>query len=196
VTALLWSAMRPAFVLFLVFNHSYGTIFGGMKNLFLSIGWLYYGFVVFLIGTEIIAALHKRDVLMLRGLFLETPPDPDRYHSKLMTLFGRIYQKDGVIFREGEEGHDLFYVLEGSVAIKHGNSTLRSIGPGGYFGEMAFLTNAMRTADAMVESDSAKIVVISPENLETLLLEEPKVALGFLKEMALRLKEINLRQAH
>jgi membrane protein len=196
VTALLWSAMRPAFVLFLVVNHSYGTIFGGMKNLFLSIGWLYYGFVVFLIGTEIIAALHKRDVLMLRGLFLETPPDPDRYHSKLMALFGRIYQKGGTVFREGEEGNNLFYVLEGSVAIKHGNSTLRSISPGGYFGEMAFLTGAMRTADAVVESESAKIVVISPENLETLLLEEPKVALGFLKEMALRLKEINLRQAH
>jgi membrane protein len=53
-----------------------------------------------------------------------------------------------------------------------------------------------RTADAIVDSDSAEIVAISPENLETLLLEEPKVALGFLKEMALRLKHSNLQQAH
>lgn len=196
ITALLWSAMRPAFVLFLVINHSYGTIFGGMKNLFLSIGWLYYGFVVFLIGTEIIATLHKKDVLMLRGLFLETPPDLDQYHNQLMTLFGRIYQKGEAIFREGEAGNSLFYVLSGSVAIKHGSSTLRMLGPDGYFGEMAFLTGAMRTADAVVESERARIVVISPENLETLLLEEPKVALGFLREMALRLKESNLRQAH
>jgi membrane protein len=196
VTALLWAVMRPAFGLFLVVNHSYGAIFGGMKNLFLSIGWLYYGFVVFLIGTEIIATLHKKDVLMLRGLFLEPPPDLDQYHEQLMTLFGRIYKKGEAIFREGEAGNNLFYVLSGSVAIKHGGSTLRVLGPGSYFGEMAFLTGAMRNADATVESAHARIVVISPENLETLLLEEPKVALGFLKEMALRLKESNLQQAH
>lgn len=196
ITALLWGAMRPAFGLFLVVNHSYGTIFGGMKNLFLSIGWLYYGFVVFLVGTEIIAALHKRDVLMLRGLFLETPRDPDRYHHQLMTSFGRVYQKNQTVFREGETGNDLFYVISGKIAIKHGDTTLRNLSPGGYFGEMAFLTGAPRTANALVESDTAQLVVISPENLETLMLEEPSVALGFLKEMALRLKESNLRQAH
>jgi membrane protein len=195
VTALLWSAMRPAFGLFLVVNHSYGTIFGGMKNLFLSIGWLYYGFVVFLIGTEVIAVLHKKDVLMLRGLFLEAPSDLDQYHRQLMTLFGRIYHKNDVIFRKGEAGNSLFYVLSGRVAIRHENNTLRTLGPGSYFGEMAFLTRAPRTADAFVESESARIVVISPENLETLMLEEPKVALGFLREMALRLKESNARQA-
>jgi membrane protein len=196
VTALLWSAMRPAFSAFLVINHSYGTIFGGMKNLFLSIGWLYYGFVVFLFGIEIIAALHKRDVLMLRGLFLGAPPDAERYHHQLMKLFGRTYLKNQAVFREGDGGNDLFYVLSGQVTIRHGDTVLRTLGPGGYFGEMAFLTGAKRTADAFVTSDSAQIVVISPENLETLMLEEPKVALGFLKEMALRLKESNQRLAH
>ena len=196
ITALLWSAMRPAFGAFLVVNHSYGTIFGGMKNLFLSIGWLYYGFVVFLIGTEIIAALHKRDVLMLRGLFLETPRDTDRYHQQLMALFGRAYHKDQTIFKEGDPGNDLFYIISGRVIIRHGNVTLRSLAPGAYFGEMAFLTGASRTAEARVESESAEVIVISPSNLETLMLEEPRVALGFLKEMALRLKDSNLQQAH
>jgi membrane protein len=113
-----------------------------------------------------------------------------------MTLFGHVYQKGETIFREGEAGNNLFYILTGSVAIKHGNSTLRMLGPESYFGEMAFLTGAPRPADAVVESERARIVVISPESLETLLLEEPRVALGFLKEMALRLKESNLRQAH
>ncbi len=194
--ALLWSAMRPAFGLFLIANHSYGTIFGGMKNLFLSIGWLYYGFVVFLIGTEIIAALHKRDVLMLRGLFLDTPPDLDQYHSKLMALFGHTYRANEAIFHKGELGLNLYYILSGNVSIRHGNKKLRSLGPGAYFGEMAFLTDSARTADAIVDSDSAQIIAISPDNLETLLLEEPKVALGFLKEMALRLKHSNFQQSH
>ncbi|MCX7628444.1 MAG: YihY/virulence factor BrkB family protein [Methylophilaceae bacterium] len=196
VTALLWSAMRPAWGAFLMMSHSYGTIFGGMKNLFLSIAWLYYGFVVFLIGTEIIATLHKRDVLMLRSLFLGVPGEPDHSHDQLLASFGRVYRKNQVIFEEGDRGSDLFYVVSGHVVIRHGDTILRQLGPGDYFGEMAFLTGAPRTANAVVTSESAQIVVISATNLEMLMLEEPKVALGFLKEMAVRLKETNLRQAH
>jgi membrane protein len=196
VTASLWSAMRPAFSLFLVINHSYGTIFGGMKNLFLSIGWLYYGFVVFLIGIEIIAALHKRDVLMLRGLFMGHPSHQDLYHSQLMNMYGRTYTKNQVVFREGDAGNFLFYVLSGEIAIRHAGAVLRKLGAGDYFGEMAFLTSETRTADAVVESDTANIIAISPSNLEMLMLEEPKVAMGFLKDMALRLKASDIREAH
>lgn len=196
VTALLWAAMRPAFSLFLLANHSYGTIFGGMKNLFLSIGWLYYCFVAFLIGTEIIAALQKREVLMLRGLFLDAPTDVRQYHNKLMSLFGHRYKKGGILFKEGDVENNLFYILSGHVEIRHDGSTLRRLGPGSYFGEMAFLTGAARTAEAIVTSDEARIIAISPENLETLMMEEPKVALGFLKEMAIRLIDSNLRHAH
>lgn len=196
VTALLWAAMRPAFSLFLLANHSYGMIFGGMKNLFLSIGWLYYCFVAFLIGTEIIATLQKREVLMLRGLFLEEPPDLRQYHNQLMTLFGHRYKKGDHPFKEGDAGSHMFYILSGQVEIRHASALLRTLGPGSYFGEMAFLTGATRTADAVVTTNDARIIAISPENLETLMMEEPGVAFGFLKEMAIRLKDSNLRHAH
>lgn len=196
VTALLWAAMRPAFSLFLLANHSYGMIFGGMKNLFLSIGWLYYCFVAFLIGTEIIATLQKREVLMLRGLFLDEPPDLHQYHNQLMTLFGHRYKKGDHPFKEGDAGNHMFYILSGQVEIRHAGELLRTLGPGSYFGEMAFLTGATRTADAVVTTNDARIIAISPENLETLMMEEPKVAFGFLKEMAIRLKDSNLRHAH
>ncbi len=196
VTALLWAAMRPAFSLFLLANHSYGMIFGGMKNLFLSIGWLYYCFVAFLIGTEIIATLQKREVLMLRGLFLDEPPDLHQYHNQLMTLFGHRYKKGDHPFKEGDAGNHMFYILSGQVEIRHAGELLRTLGPGSYFGEMAFLTEATRTADAVVTTNDARIIAISPENLETLMMEEPKVAFGFLKEMAIRLKDSNLRHAH
>lgn len=195
ITALLWSAMRPAFGLFLIANHSYGTIFGGMKNLFLSIGWLYYGFVVFLIGTEIIAVLHKKDVLLLRGLFLETPSNLDQYRSRLMELFGRTYKKNETIFKEGEQDSNLYYLLSGNVTLQKDGNTLRELTDGNYFGELGFLVDAKRTARAVIGSESAHIIVIKPENLEILLLEEPRVTLGFLKDMATRFKEIHMRQS-
>ena len=189
VTACLWSAMRPAFSLFLLINHSYGSIFGGMKNLFLSIGWLYFCFAVFLLGIEVIATLHKRQVLMLRGLFMEAPPATKLYHERLMSQFGKIYKKGDAVFGAGETNRDMYFVLSGEVIVLQGTATIRQLSAGDYFGEMAFLTGEIRTADAFVTSESAKLVVITPENLEALLLEEPTVSVNFLRKMAERLQD-------
>jgi membrane protein len=193
-TAALWSAMRPAFGLFMVINHSYGTVFGGMKNLFLSIGWLYFCFAVLLLGIEIIAALNQRQVLMLKGLFLGVPTDTDRYYEKLMKQFGRVYQKGSAIFHRGETGRDMFYVLSGKVVVQIAERVVRTPEAGTYFGEMSFLTGEARTADAYAAEDGTQLVAISPENMEMLLLAEPQVAVDFLKQMAQRLHDASLRR--
>ena len=186
ITAALWIAMRPAFGLFLSLNQSYGAVFGGMKNMFISILWLYYTFAVFMLGTELIATLNKKDVLLLRGLFADTPKD-DNYLDELMSQYGREYKQGEVIFRQGDEGHDLYYLVAGKISLLSDGRSIREIEPGDYFGEMALLTDNPRFADAKVESELAKVVIISAQNIETLLSGEPKVAMNFLKKMAVRL---------
>lgn len=52
-TAVLWLLMRPAFTLFLSMNENYGSIFGSMKNLFISITWLYFNFTVFYLAQSL-----------------------------------------------------------------------------------------------------------------------------------------------
>lgn len=188
VTAALWVAMRPAFGLFLSFNQSYGTIFGGMKNMFISIGWLYYTFAVFLLGTELISTLRKKDVLLLRGLFGDMPHDKVNYLRELMSRYGQTLEQGEYVFRQGDDGHNLYYVVSGKIRLLQDNRVIRELEAGDYFGEMALLTETPRIADALVESAKAKIVVISAKNIETLLLGEPKVAMTFLKQMALRLQ--------
>lgn len=186
ITAALWIAMRPAFGLFLSLNQSYGAVFGGMKNMFISILWLYYTFAVFMLGTELIATLNKKDVLLLRGLFADSPKD-DNYLEELMSQYGREYEQGEVIFRQGDEGHDLYYLVSGKIRLISDGRSIREIEPGDYFGEMALLTDNPRFADAVVESELAKVVIISAQNIETLLSGEPKVAMNFLKKMAIRL---------
>ena len=88
--------MRPAFTLFLTLNDSYGSVFGSMKNLFISITWLYFNFAVFLLGTELIATLRKQDVLLLKDLFNVTAQIEPAYKEVLMQRFGRIYNKGGL----------------------------------------------------------------------------------------------------
>ena len=188
LTAALWVAMRPAFELFLFFKQSYGTIFGGMKNMFIAIGWLYYSFAAFLLGTELIATLRKKEVLLLKDLFSGST-HKTAYMDKLMQHFGKDYWQGQYVFHEGDKGHEMYYLRSGTVDILLNGEIVRRLNPGEYFGEMALLTNATRSMDAIVSTNHAAVLRISSENIETLLIEEPRIAISFLREMALRLRQ-------
>jgi membrane protein len=195
-TALLWLLMRPAFTLFLSINESYGSVFGSMKNLFISITWLYFNFSVFLLGTELIATLRKKDVLILKGLFAdqvqnELAPKSKlqaSYLEKLMQRYGRSYEHGEHIFNNGDLTRNLHYLVSGQVQIIRSGNVIRTIEAGDYFGELALLSNMPAIADAVVTSAKADVVMIYPDNIETLLLDEPKVAMMFLRQMAKRLQ--------
>ncbi len=189
LTTLLWGIIRPVFGLFLSYNPQYGITFGSLKALFIIIIWIYYLFSVLLFGTELIANLMKKDVLLLRGLFDET--HTDRRTQRLKRKFGRDYKAGEVIFEEGEKGSEMFYILSGSVRLIKKEQTLRVMQKGEYFGEMALLIGTPRTTSALAEEDNTSLAVIGPENFEALLREEPKIAISFLKELAHRLKKTN-----
>lgn len=192
-TAILWLLMRPAFTLFLSVNESYGSVFGGMKNLFISITWLYFNFAVFLLGTELIATLRKKDVLLLKGLFNDSAQTPlnnqSSYAQKLMQRYGQTYQQGDHIFSHGDATVNLFYVVNGQVRISQHGNVIRTAEAGDYFGEMAMFSNTPTIADAVVTSEQADIVLMCIDNIETLLLDEPKVAMKFLRQLASRFQK-------
>ncbi|MFA4829089.1 MAG: YhjD/YihY/BrkB family envelope integrity protein [Thermodesulfovibrionales bacterium] len=190
VTTFLWSIIRPVFGLFLSYNPQYGFTFGSLKALFIIIVWIYYSFIVLLFGAEVIANLRRKDVLMLRGLFYEVRTD--RASRKLKSRFGKNYNSGELIFKEGEEkekGNDMFYIMSGSVRLVKKGQVLGIMQKGEYFGEMALLIGTPRTTSAQAEEDNTVVIAITPENFETLLREEPKIAILFLKEFARRLKK-------
>lgn len=193
ITSLLWLAMRPAFSLFLSVNPAYGAVFGGMKNLFISIAWLYYTFVVFMLGTTLISTLRKKDVLLLRGLFDQMPEDRAIYLEELMDRYGKKFKRGEYVFRINDSCHDLYYLVSGRIRLMLGDRLLRELNSGDYFGEMAFLTQTPRVADAIVMSNEAEVVVVNAENIETLLLGEPHITMGFLRQMAARLQHNHIQ---
>lgn len=198
LTTFLWGIIRPVFGLFLSYNPQYGITFGSLKALFIIVIWIYYSFSVLLFGTEVIANLRRKDVLLLRGLFYETYTD--KTSMKLKRRFGRNYNAGEVIFKEGEKGNEMFYIMSGSVRLTlrseyseagKKEQTLKIMQKGEYFGEMALLIGTPRTTSAQAEEDNTVVLAITPENFETILREEPKIALLFLKELAQRLKKTN-----
>ena len=192
ITALLWLLMRPAFGLFLSMNQHYGAVFGSMKALFVSITWLYLNFAVFLLGTELISTLRKKDVLLLKGLFDGSTSKSNRakknYIEALMTRYGLTLRRGEYVFERGNTERNLYYLVEGSVQLTGNDKIHRELKANDYFGEMAILTEKPTTSNAVVASDEARIIVIYAENIDTMLAENPNIAMQLLKHLAGRLQ--------
>ena len=65
---------------------------------------------------------------------------------------------------------------------------MRTLNKGDYFGELAMLTKQPTTSDAIVASEEARIIMIYAENIDSMLADDPKIAMQLLKHMAGRLQ--------
>ncbi len=108
----------------------------------------------------------------------------------LFWKFGREFLKGTVLFREGEPGREMYIIQKGKVQVRKRvgltEKVLAELGEGEFFGEMALLLGAERSATVVVIEDS-RILVIQPEAFESLLKSNIEIALKMLKKMAGRL---------
>lgn len=186
VSAGLLLVIHPAFAAFLRYNPDYGFAFGSLKAVFITLTWVYVSFVAILFGAEIIAAALRRDVTLLRTVLLGDAA-PRRASPALVGHYSRLLAEGEVLFREGDEGGEMFFVRSGAVAMNRGDLTLKIMRVGEYFGELSILINSPRTATAVAVED-AEVVEISKRRFELILRESPDIAIAVLRELADRLK--------
>jgi membrane protein len=188
LTVILWLLTRYAFGLFLSLNQNYGAVFGGMKTMFLSITWLYLNFAVFLLGTELIATLLKKNTLLIRGLF-DDIPNKTNYIQTLMRNYGLHLKQGDVIFKRGNTDRTLYYLAMGNVTLVNQEKSVRELSAGDYFGELSVLSEKPTTSDAVVSSESAQVIAIYAEYIDALLADEPKIVMRLLKQIASRFQQ-------
>ena len=100
--------------------------------------------------------------------------------ARIAALFGRIeaYVPGQRIIAQGEEGHEICILIEGTVAasltLPEGEKFLREMHPGEVFGEVALFTGK-RTAhiDAV---DDVRVLWLNQESLERIQIRYPKIA--------------------
>jgi membrane protein len=189
LTAFLWLVLRSTFDIFLSLSQSYGTFFGGMRNLFISLIWLYLNIASYLLGVELMATLHKKDMLLLKKLFDDSIPLSSSFVHYLASRYGKIYKKSEIIFEQGNREHNVYYIVQGSVNLVQDGRLIRSLKAHEYFGEMAVLNETPTIASAVSTSNDSEIITIPKVHLEMMLADEPKVAMKFLKKMSLRLQQ-------
>jgi CRP/FNR family cyclic AMP-dependent transcriptional regulator len=94
---------------------------------------------------------------------------------------------DRVLAEEGKTGHEFFIVTDGRVMVLHGNTPVRELGPGEFFGEIALIESVPRTATVRAEG-IVKLLVIGHREFHALMDEFPSVRDCVLDALAERLR--------
>ncbi|MDO8484869.1 MAG: Crp/Fnr family transcriptional regulator [Candidatus Limnocylindrales bacterium] len=110
-------------------------------------------------------------------------------------LRSRRYRRDEVIFHADDPGDSLFVVASGSVKITLSAddgtepAILTTIGPGGFFGELALLDGAPRSANA-IAMDSVETLVLRREPFDRLVDSEPDLRRVLLSALAAEIRRL------
>jgi CRP-like cAMP-binding protein len=95
------------------------------------------------------------------------------------------------IFAVGEQGADMYAILEGEVDILINGQLMETDGPGDFFGEMALVEKEEpRSATAVARTDCAMVLVDETRFLN-LVAGNPWFAIHVMRVMARRLRRMN-----
>ena len=95
-----------------------------------------------------------------------------------------------VLFREGDEGHCMYVLLEGSMEISVNAKVVENSARGAIVGEMALIENTPRTA-TVTAKDTARLVKIDQRRFHFLVQQNPFFASHVMKVLAERLNHMN-----
>jgi len=100
-------------------------------------------------------------------------------------------EKGDYIFKEGDEGNEIYLILSGGAFVQKGDVKLVELRKGDLFGEMVLLDERTRTAD-IVSSNYTDFLVLSYDVIFGIFKKNPKIfsllMLNLCRLMAKRLK--------
>lgn len=142
---------------------------------------------------------------MINTTFLTQSPlfkNLDETERAQILIIGQVhgFEKDQVIFREGDPGDGLFIVVKGCVRISKqsptGEEALALLEDNAFFGEMALIDFSPRAADA-IANEPTELFFIPLKELRSLIEMHHQLALKILyalcEVLAQRLRETNER---
>jgi CRP/FNR family cyclic AMP-dependent transcriptional regulator len=93
-----------------------------------------------------------------------------------------------VLVQEGGFDRDLFVILRGEAKVTRKDRRLSTMGPGDFFGELAFLDRAPRSATVKAVTDM-RVMVLGAREFEGVVDQEPTLAKPLLSAMARRIRQ-------
>jgi len=100
-----------------------------------------------------------------------------------------FYSPGEYIIKEGEQGDSAFVIVEGEVEVKLAKKVIATLSEGEVFGELALLTDEVRTADVIAKTD-LRVMTMAKTVFMDYLLNHPEKAVTFMKSMGSRMKKL------
>lgn len=141
-------------------------------------------------NSENLLLVEKVLILKSLSIFKDTP---EHILADLAPLMEEEeYEKDTIIFNEGEIGDCMYIIYQGEVRIHKANTTLAVLKEKEVFGELALLDPEARSATATAGTDCV-LFRIEQEPFYELIENRTEVARGFIKILCQRLRALNER---
>ena len=146
-----------------------GTIFLGLIMIALPVG---------IIATAFAEQIHRRDFIVTWGMIARVPLfaelDAAEISDIMQLLRAQVAEAGQVIVRAGEPAHSMYFIASGEVEIAVRHERLR-LGVGQFFGEVAVLRRARRSATVTALSRT-NLLVLDAQDLHALMQRDPRVA--------------------
>jgi len=151
------------------------TIFCGLVMVALPVG---------IIATAFSDVIHRRDFVVTWGMIAKVPLFSELEAGDIADIMrllrAQTVEPGAVITRRGDPAHSMYFIAAGEVEIALKERAVR-LGPGQFFGEVAVLRRARRSATASAIT-RANLLVLDAHDLHALMEREPRVA-ARMKEM-------------
>ena len=146
-----------------------GTIFLGLIMMALPVG---------IIATAFAEQIHRRDFIVTWGMIARVPLfaelDAAAISDIMELLRAQVAEAGETIVRAGDPAHSMYFIAAGEVEVALKKETLR-LGVGHFFGEVAVLRRARRSATATALTRT-NLLVLSAQDLHALMQRDPRIA--------------------
>jgi CRP-like cAMP-binding protein len=119
--------------------------------------------------------------------------------STLFGKYGIVIDSGKVLFRENEEGDQMYIIQEGNVRISKQiggkEHILAVLGKGDFFGEMAIVNRAVRTATATA-AGTVHLLAFNREGFLGMIEKNARIALNIIDKLCRRLQQADLQIHH
>ncbi len=103
--------------------------------------------------------------------------------------------EDKVLMREGDSGSDMMVIVSGQVAVDRKGTRVNTLGPGDFFGEIALVDDAPRTA-TVTTVGPVRLLVVGHREFHAMMEEFPEIATQVMHALANRIRTLEPDAAH
>lgn len=135
-------------------------------------------------------------IIFLKGVSIFREVDGEGLRFLAEKAEERVLEAGSIVCQENEMGDEMYIIKKGKVEIYRGagltKSVIATLGEKSFFGEMAILEDAPRSASVKTLEDTT-LIVIRKESFREAILEYPRIAFEALRVLSQRLREANAK---